>query len=266
MFRLGHESTNTLCRTNSDGKPHDPQLRRRLRGGEVMAKRFTDTEKWRDPWFCSLSCDEKIFWVYLLDNCNMAGIWQVNWPLVRFFIPSFEFREENFKDRIVKINDAKWHIPKFIRFQYGELQETNRMHQRIRFELLKEGVSTPLTTPIQGVKDKEKERESLSLEDGGVGEETKPDGPTPQDLIALWNKQAHPIFPRVEILTETRKTHAKCRLQEHPNRGFWEDLVARINRSPHLRGENGRNWKASFDWILNVNNMAKILEGNYDPR
>lgn len=230
-----------------------------------MAKRFTDTDKWRDPWFCSLTTEEKLFWTYLLDTCTMAGIWQVNLPLVRFYIPGFEFREEVFKDRIEKINDQKWHIKKFPSFQYGELKEGNRMHQRILFELKKEGVSIPLNNPSQGVKDKDMDMVSLSLE-GGV-EETNPafGGPSPQDLFALWNKTAHPSLPRVAILTDARKTHAKCRLAEHPEQGFWEDLVARINRSPHLRGENSRNWKASFDWVLNPNNMAKILEGNYDP-
>ena len=29
-------------------------------------------------------------------------------------------------------------------------------------------------------------------------------------------------------------------------------------------GKNKNNWNANFDWILNENNMVKILEGNYD--
>lgn len=137
-----------------------------------MSKRFTDTEKWRDPWFCSLTPPEKLFWVYLLDTCNMAGVWQVNWPLVSFYIPGFEFKDEVFAGRIEKLKNDKWYVKKFTDFQYGPLHTANRMHQRIAFELEKEGVSTPLKYPSQGVKDKELVKESLPLllEKRGAGE------------------------------------------------------------------------------------------------
>ena len=33
--------------------------------------------------------------------------------------------------------------------------------------------------------------------------------------------------------------------------------------SNFLKGSNKRNWKANFDWLINDNNMAKVLEGRY---
>ena len=39
-----------------------------------MAKRFTDTDKWKDDWFISLSNDYKIIWQWLLDNCSHSGL------------------------------------------------------------------------------------------------------------------------------------------------------------------------------------------------
>lgn len=102
------------------------------------------------------------------------------------------------------------------------------------------------------------------LASGDLGKH-KNDGPTPQQLVSLWNSQAHPNLPRVVIVTKKRESHIRARLVEHPAKKFWDDLVEKVNSSPHLRGENDRNWKCSFDWILNINNMAKILEGNYDP-
>lgn len=91
-------------------------------------------------------------------------------------------------------------------------------------------------------------------------------GPTPQHVVDLWNAQAHANLPRVEILTERRRATLKVRLAEHPEKGFWEALLAKVNASPLLRGDNDRGWRASFDWIINPSNMAKILEGNYDRR
>jgi len=118
-----------------------------------MAKRFTDTEKWRDPWFCSLTETERNFWSFLLDTCTLAGIWQVNWPLVKFYLPYFEFDESKFKDRIKIINPEKWFISKFVKFQYGELHPNNPLHKRVISELVKEGVYIPLESPLQGAQD-----------------------------------------------------------------------------------------------------------------
>lgn len=93
-----------------------------------MAKRFTATEKWIDPWFCGLTALDKLFWVYLLDNCDHAGIWQVNWPLVGFHIKDYVFNKEVFKGRIVELKEQKWFMPKFIEFQYGRLRNNNSTH------------------------------------------------------------------------------------------------------------------------------------------
>ena len=34
-------------------------------------------------------------------------------------------------------------------------------------------------------------------------------------------------------------------------------------KSPHLLGENGRGWRATFDWVIQASNMLKTVEGNY---
>jgi len=86
-----------------------------------MAKRFTETEKWKDPWFSNLTNDEKIVWLFLLDDCNHAGIWQVNLRRLNFECrTNYSLRDiMNFlENRICEISEEKWFIPKFISFQY----------------------------------------------------------------------------------------------------------------------------------------------------
>ncbi len=41
-------------------------------------KRFTETNKWRDPWFQALSHGEKLLFLYLIDNCDNAGFYEEN--------------------------------------------------------------------------------------------------------------------------------------------------------------------------------------------
>jgi hypothetical protein len=43
-----------------------------------MAKRFTDSEKWKKPFIKKLPMQYKLLWFYLLDDCNHAGVWQVD--------------------------------------------------------------------------------------------------------------------------------------------------------------------------------------------
>lgn len=171
-----------------------------------MAKRFTETEKWRDPWFMELRQTDKLFWIYLLDNCDHAGIWQVNWKLVHFYfgktyIPDFTA----FDSRIIKISDKKWHIPKFIEFQYGELDQNNRAHLSVLKILKKEGASMDLVRSMYGRKDKDKDKDkdkevvvsSKTTTDNGVVinnvTETKSHKPTIEEVKAYCTERGNNI-------------------------------------------------------------------------
>lgn len=40
--------------------------------------RFTETAKWRDPWFQQLSHGSKLLFIYLIENCDNAGFYEIN--------------------------------------------------------------------------------------------------------------------------------------------------------------------------------------------
>lgn len=116
-----------------------------------MSKRFTDTEKWKDPWFRKLSPMQKNIWFYLLDNCDNAGIWKIDMDLLSFCVGE-KIDDLDFLDgRIKKVDKEKIWITKFINFQYGELNPNSRPHQhvigllksqRVWIEYIK-GIDTP---------------------------------------------------------------------------------------------------------------------------
>lgn len=120
-----------------------------------MAKRFTATEKWLDPWFCALSIADRLFWIYLLDNCDHAGIWQVNPLLVNTYFPGYELNPERFGGRVEVLGAEKWFIPKFVNFQYKHLSPKSRTHASVLERLKKEGVSKGYGKGIRRDKDKD---------------------------------------------------------------------------------------------------------------
>jgi hypothetical protein len=134
-----------------------------------MAKRFTETEKWKDPWFCGLNEKQKLFWFYLLDTCDHAGIWQVNWPLVDFYIKGYKHDSYKFEGRILYISENKWFIKKFIDFQYkGKLNPDNSAHKSVIDRLEKEGAWQGLASPLAGSKDKDMDKDKVKDMEGIV--------------------------------------------------------------------------------------------------
>ena len=47
-------------------------------------KRFTETEKWKDPWFRGLKGAHKLVFLYIVDNCNNAGFYEVDEAMIVF--------------------------------------------------------------------------------------------------------------------------------------------------------------------------------------
>ncbi len=132
-----------------------------------MAKRFTDTNKWKDSWFQDLPTKYKLFWIYLCDECDAAGLWKPNIRLATFQIGE-PFEEAELKrvfcDRITITESGYWFITKFINFQYGELSESSKPHLSIikilHYHKIK-GYPKGIHTLKEKEQEKEKEKEEV---------------------------------------------------------------------------------------------------------
>jgi hypothetical protein len=93
-----------------------------------MAKRFTDTEKWRDEWWGSLSNDYRMIWLYLVDSCSIAGIWKKDFRGLNFNCNTSVTEEEFLKVFSTRVMDhgTFFFIPKFIRFQCPKGLNSNK--------------------------------------------------------------------------------------------------------------------------------------------
>tara|TARA_R110000803_G_scaffold108436_2_gene176706 strand:- start:906 stop:1529 length:624 start_codon:yes stop_codon:yes gene_type:complete len=100
-----------------------------------MAKRFTDTDKWKKGFIRSLSPKFKLLWLYILDDCNHAGIWETDFEVASIRIGSKVTEKEAsqvFASQIkIFDNGDKWFVAKFIDFQYGTLNENSRPHAAV---------------------------------------------------------------------------------------------------------------------------------------
>jgi hypothetical protein len=130
-----------------------------------VAKRFTDTDKWKNPWWNNLSLKWKVVWIYLLDNCDHAGFWDADFKLLNFYLGenvSQEDLTQALGERIQWVKPTKLYITSFIDFQYkGHLNPENKAHAsvlRILSSNQIKWVPKGLASPLLGAKDKEQDK------------------------------------------------------------------------------------------------------------
>lgn len=123
-------------------------------------KRFTETNKWQDPWFRKLKPEMKLLWSWLLDSCDNAGVIDADIELASFQIgyayPINTLSE--FGHRVIELPCGKFFIPKFIDFQYGSLSRDCKAHNPIFLSLEKHGLKG-YPKGIHTLQDKDKEKE-----------------------------------------------------------------------------------------------------------
>lgn len=116
-----------------------------------MPKRFTETAKWDDPWFDNLSPDLKLFWVYLCDRCDSAGVWDPNERLASYHLGekiSLQNALERLAGRVSVLSSGKWHLTGFVRFQYPRgLNPTSKPQADVIRRLESHGIPVDVVSP-----------------------------------------------------------------------------------------------------------------------
>jgi len=150
-----------------------------------MAKRFIDTDLFKDRFIRGLEAPLKPLWVYLFCDCNASGIWNVELDVAKMRcgvgnnITDAHIKEA-FAPKIIEIdNGEKWFIPSFVKIQYNnELKAKNPATKKVIKELKYynlltkigadlyqlnsspfEAPSKPLLNNQKGAKDMEEEKE-----------------------------------------------------------------------------------------------------------
>lgn len=131
-----------------------------------MAKRFTDTEKWKREWFADLCPMAKLTWLYILDNVDHCGVWHRNFKRMSLDIgaPITEGQfAEWFQRKFIQFEEDKYWFPSFIEFQQKQpLNPANKSHKPIiefltkhnflnKFSVETKGLESPYEAPKKGL-------------------------------------------------------------------------------------------------------------------
>lgn len=146
-----------------------------------MAKRFIDTDLFRKPFMRSLEAPYKALWVYLVCECDHAGVWDVEMDVATMRLgmkldPDKALAKMG--SAVVPIDGGKkWWIPEYITFQYGTLNPANKVHASALAILSKYGIDPEniappkdLPSPLQGAKDKDKDKDKVKDKEEGPRE------------------------------------------------------------------------------------------------
>ena len=188
----------------------------------------------------------------------LATIFRMNESTVKLALNAFE------QFKMIEIVEGIITIPNWNKHQtldaYERKKERDRLYQEERrakqralieksSDKSSERTSDVAVSDIDKEEDKDKERD---IRGNRVDY---------QQIADMYNATCV-SFPRLTRLSEKRKRAIKARLRKYSI-----DDIKRVfelaEESDFLKGENNRNWSATFDWMMNDANMAKILDGNY---
>ena len=222
-------------------------------------KRFTETEKWNDSWFMSLTATQKLAWFYIIERCDSCGVWDRNDRLANCQIGSHVDWNEAYRafgnERVCVLPSGKWFILNFARFQYGRLTETSTPHKRVIEKAKAHGLrvsegflSTPpgIIPPRVGT--------TLEEEDRDKEEEGKGSGETISQRIDadLANEQGGNTLASRRPTMEALLLHgAKIGLPESEVHKFWNHYESngwKVGKNPMKSYTHSMaNWKATWE-------------------
>jgi hypothetical protein len=149
-------------------------------------KRFTDTDKWFDPWFRSLRPTYKCLWLFICDRCDNSGVWKEDMELASMLIKeSLTINDITaaFSGRVTALKEGYWLVNRFVEFQYGQLSEKSKPHLQVLSLVEKHRVSKGYPKGIYTLKDKDKDVVINKVNNYG----------TPELFEKLWKQYPKPV-------------------------------------------------------------------------
>lgn len=128
----------------------------------------------------------------------------------------------------------------------------------------------PPTPPDPLLRRDEPAVESETIQVGRASRRPAEDNSWMADVGGAWNAMASQLrLPQLTDIHSRRQALLRQRRKDLADMGHDDPIAAfdwlfnKIRGSPFLRGDRGRT-PATFDWVLNLTNFHKIVDGNYE--
>jgi len=166
-----------------------------LQISSTMAKRLIDTSIFRKDFIKSLEAPYKLLFIYLINECDHAGLWDVEIEIAEMRL-GVKFKSNPlavFRGKVIAVDDGKkWFIPSFVTFQYGNLNPDNRAHASVislleKFDLLDDEYRIrPIVSPFEGAMDKDIDKDK-EMDKEQRGEKSKKPFVILSEIPKNWN-------------------------------------------------------------------------------
>lgn len=97
--------------------------------------------------------------------------------------------------------------------------------------------------------------------------EVQNDGGVPTEEILKLYHELCPKLPKVKTFDSGRRKAVGARWREDKTRqtlAWWRRFFSFVNnKCPFLVGDNDRQWRANFDFLMKKQNMRKVIENGY---
>ena len=114
--------------------------------------------------------------------------------------------------------------------------------------------------------EREIEGEDIGIPPAAVSPPPPRPSPCPFKKIMELYHQICVSYPRIEDIDGERKKAVAARWRKYGDLAVFEQVFRIAQASSFMKGENGRNWHADFDWMMRPTNISKILEHKYDDK
>ena len=187
-----------------------------------MFKRFHDVDKWEKEWYTALLPAEKCAWDYITSKCDNVGLWIPNFKLAEYVIgESIEWDKFAGKchDNVKILENGKWWLVDFCRFQYPELSEetTCRPHLSYIALLKKHGLFEWYKYGIYTVQDKDS---YISINSLNI--KSKKESKTDRTKLPRYGL-AEPVYLSDDEMAKLRSKYDKIYIDQYVKKiSLWE--------------------------------------------
>ena len=193
-----------------------------------------------------------------IQRCIGAAIDDLNILVAKNFIIKYE-------SGIIVIKHWKMHnyIAK------DRFHKTDYTEERAMLEVKENGAYTladnSLYTECIQIDDRDKNRlDKNSIEENRLDKGSMRGSEEVEEIVNLYKLHC-PSLSDIKKITEKRKKSIKALLKAYTIEEIKEGFE-KAEASDFCKGKGNQGWKADFDFLINQNNLAKVLEGKYDNR